>query len=115
MTRRQIGSSSPRRQGRAAILISRILASGQATRDRISRELNVTTETLEAYQIGREPIPLNNQARLALFVIASLPNFVAEGNRLRHQVAAAIEYETQQTKTHDAPPANAHRFRLSRY
>lgn len=103
------GPTRPR-PGRAASLISRILAAGEVTRERMARELNVSVETLEAYEMAREPIPLNRQARLALFVIANLPSFLKDGNRLRQQVAAAIAFETHQTKTHDGPPENTLRF-----
>jgi hypothetical protein len=102
-------NSSPRsRPGRAAVLISRILATGHVTQESIARELSVTIETLDAYQSGQESMPLNRQGRLALFVISTLPTFVAQGNHLRQQVAAAIAYESHQTRTHNAVPESTH-------
>jgi hypothetical protein len=107
--------SSPRpRPGRAATLISRILAAGDATHEDIARELSVTGETLDAYLAGREPLPLDRQSGLALFVIANLPAFLAQGHRLRQQVAAAIAYESGQTRTHNAVPASTHWLRSPR-
>lgn len=91
-------------KGRAAILLSRVIAGGDITAAALAGKLNVSEDTLEAYRSGRQVIPLNHQARLALFVIANLPAFTREGNRLRGQIAAAIAYETHETVTHDGAP-----------
>lgn len=89
------------RPGRASMLIARLVASGTVTPERVAQELHITTERLDDYASGRETMPLNLQARLSIYVIANFPSFVRRGNQLRHQVAAAINYETGTTKTHD--------------
>jgi hypothetical protein len=91
------------RPGRAAILITRLVASGTATPERIAQALHITPERLDNYASGREAMPLNLQARLSIYVIASFPQFVRLGNHLRHQVAAAINYEAGTTDTHEEP------------
>jgi len=101
---------TPRPGGTAARLIVDLLGEGSISAEQLSRALGITSETLEQYGKGTEPIPLNRQAGLALFVIASLPAFLNQGNRLRQQVAAAITYEQRLTKTHDGPPPGVTRF-----
>ena len=97
------------RPGRAALLITRILERGYVTREQLAREFHVSPEKLDAYQSGAEALRLNHQARLALFVIATIPELAAEGNRLRQQVAAAISYQSRQLRTDDERPAAAQR------
>ena len=66
------------------------------TDDAIAGVLGVKAERLERFASGIEHIPLNLQARLALYVIAQVPALVREGNALRGQVAAAIEQQIRQ-------------------
>src|SRR3954466_3587996 len=71
--------SAPRsRAGRAGRLISQIVAHA-GRRDRLASALAIPVEDLEAYETGREPMPLNRQARLALHVIANIPALATEG------------------------------------
>jgi hypothetical protein len=98
------------KQGRAALLIERLVTSGQATQEQIAQALHISVERVDAFASGAEPIPLNYQARFSLFVIANVPAFVRAGNQLRHQVAAAITFETHKTRTSDEPPPSLRRF-----
>lgn len=98
------------KRGRAALLIGRVLASGQVTPDRIAQELHIPVQRLDAFVSGAEPMPLNLQARFSLFVIAHVPLFVRAANQLRHQVAAAISFETHRTRTSDEPPPSVRQF-----
>lgn len=65
--------------------------------------LGVRPETLQRYLTEGDEIPLNRQARLALYVIACVPRFVREGNRLRQQVAAAITYRARDGGRYESP------------
>ncbi|HYC50538.1 MAG TPA: hypothetical protein VEB19_05445 [Gemmatimonadaceae bacterium] len=87
------------RQGRAAVLINRIVAAGEMPVADLMRVLHVSREAFESYRSGAEPMPLNVQARLALYVIGALPAFAREGNLLRHQVAAAISMQSHGSST----------------
>ena len=86
------------RPGRAALLISRLVASRAVTAESIAQGLHITTDKLDGYTSGREAIPLNVQARLSLYVITHFPVFVRQANQLRQQVAAAIAFETRRTR-----------------
>ena len=66
------------------------------TDDAIAGVLGVKAERLARFASGAEHVPLNLQARLALYVIAHVPALVREGNALRGQVAAAIEQQIRQ-------------------
>lgn len=83
--------------------MAELLADGCISTNQLSIVIGVRDETLVSYITGIEPMPLNYQARLAIHVIATFPAFIRQGNRLRSQVAAAIEYETGQTQTHMQP------------
>ena len=98
------------KRGRAALLIERVVASGLVTPEEIARELHISVERLDAFASGAEQMPLNYQARFSLFVIANVPMFVRAGNQLRHQVAAAISFESHRTRTSDEPPPSIRRF-----
>lgn len=89
------------RPGRAAMLISRLVASGTVTAESIAQGLHITMDKLDRYTSGREAMPLNVQARVSLYVIANFPIFMRPANQLRRQIAAAIEYETRTAKSHD--------------
>lgn len=100
------------KQGRAALLIERVVASGQATPERIAQELNIPVDRLNSFASGAVQMPLNYQARFSLFVIAYVPALVRAGNQLRHQVAAAIAFETHRTRTSSEPPPGLRRFSI---
>jgi len=68
--------------------------------------LGVRPETLQRYLTEGEEIPLNRQARLALYVIACVPRFIREGNRLRQQVAAAISYQVRDRERFESSPSS---------
>lgn len=97
------------RPGRAARLITRMIDSGAVNAASLARLLGVRESTIVEYADGTTAIPLNQQARLALFAVAELPELTREGNLLRTQVAAAIAYETQRTVVHNASPPLRHR------
>lgn len=97
-------------RGRAALLIERVVASGRATHEQIARALHIPVSRLHDFASGAEPMPLNYQARFSLFLIAHVPVFVQAGNQLRHQVAAAIAFETHRTRTSEEPPPSLRRF-----
>ena len=96
--------------GRAALLIGRAVASGHATPERIAQELHIPVDRLNSFASGAVPMPLNYQARFSLFLIAHVPALVRAGNQLRHQVAAAIAFESHRTRTSDEPPPSLRRF-----
>jgi hypothetical protein len=77
------------------------------TEDDLARVLGVGPFTMSRYRTARQEMPLNHQARLALFVIAHVPRFVAHGNRLRQQVAAMIAYRSRESA--DTAPLRAAR------
>jgi hypothetical protein len=88
--------------GRASQLIGRIIASGEWDFERLAQGLNLPATKLEGYASGEQTMPLDHQARLALFVISRIPAFMREGNQLRHQVGAAIAFESGVTVTHES-------------
>jgi hypothetical protein len=106
-SREQSSPVARSRRGRAAQLLERLIAESHASRTQLAAIFNVGVERIDAFQDAREPMPLNYQARLALFVIANVPALVRAGNQLRQQVAAAIAYESHETQTHDSPPLSS--------
>jgi hypothetical protein len=86
------------RPGRAARLISRLVASGTVSAESIAQGLHITMDTLDRYISGRDAMPLNVQARVSLYVLANFPTFMRPANQLRSQVAAAIDYQTRTMK-----------------
>ncbi len=58
----------------------------------MARALVISDAALRAYLAGVEPMPLDRQLCLALFVIESIPPMARSGHRLRGQVAASMAY-----------------------
>lgn len=85
----------PIKRGRAVQLLEALIAAGEMTEDTFAHALGVQLTTLRRYLECSETMPLNRQARLALYVIANSRRFVREGNQLRGQVAAAIAFESR--------------------
>jgi hypothetical protein len=90
--------------GRAQLLMCRLIASGDITEQALADVLGVRLETMKRYLTDGAEIPLNRQARLALFVIARVPRFLREANRLRQQVAAAITYRARDRERYESSP-----------
>ena len=89
---------------RAARLLQLLTDSGAFTTHDMGREMNASTEDIEAYISGALKMPLSKQMRLALLVIDQSPRFVRSGHALRAQVVAAKAYESQATSVHNEPP-----------
>jgi hypothetical protein len=92
-------TSSRIRPSRAVELLARVVAGGYMNRETLARELSLRLAKLERYETGAEAMPLNHQARLALLVIAKIPELMKQGNRLRGQVAAAIAYHNRESSS----------------
>lgn len=76
-------------------LAQQLIAAGEMTDETLAHAIGVRTETMRQYIDCVEAMPLNRQARLALFVIATCPRFTRQGNQLREQIAAAIAFEAR--------------------
>lgn len=86
------------KRGRAVQLLDQVISAGEMTELMVAHLLGVGTDTVQRYLDCTEPMPLNRQARLALFVIANSSRFMRQANRLRAQVAAAIAFESRKTQ-----------------
>lgn len=99
---------SSRRTPRAVLLLRRLVELGWFGPDAVARALVVNGTTLDAYLRETEPIPLDRQLCLALFVIECVPPLARLGHQLRGQVGAAIAFQDRATTTHSQPPPSHH-------
>ncbi len=95
---------SVRSLSRAAQLLLRLVATGWFDLESIARELVVPVSTLEHYLNGREPMPLDRQLCLALFLIEHVPPLARQGRQLRGQVQAAAAFHARETEPHAVAP-----------
>ena len=94
-----------RQRARAVELLTKVVESGWFDRETIAGELVVPERRLVGYLTETEPMPLDRQLCLALFVIDRLPPLARQGHRLLGQVRAAMAFSEHRTATHlSAPP-----------
>jgi len=86
-------------------LLAKVVATGWFDRRYLADRLAVLAATLDAFIAGEEAMPLDQQLRLATFVIDELPVLARVGHRLRGQANAAMRFESHQTLTHRTYPA----------
>jgi hypothetical protein len=98
------GTRSVRKLPRATQLLLRLVATGWFELETIARALMVPRPTLEKYLNGSEPIPLDQQLCLAVFLIEHVPALARQGRHLRGQVQAAVAFRSGETQTHNSPP-----------
>jgi hypothetical protein len=94
----------PRHHTAAWRLLDKVVASKHAKHDAVARAVVVSDLMLDAYISGAQPIPLDRQLCLALFVIETIPALARAGHALRGQVQAAIMFQEGATETHLQPP-----------
>jgi hypothetical protein len=95
---------SVRKLPRATQLLLRVVATGWFDLDTIAHALVVPRLILEKYLNGSEPIPLDRQLCLALFLIERVPPLARQGRHLRCQVQAVIAFQSGETQIHNFPP-----------
>jgi hypothetical protein len=95
---------APRPPSAALRLLRKLVATRWFELDAIARALVVSDARLASYLSESEPIPLDRQLCLALFVIECVPPLARVGHQLRGQVKAAIAFEARATDTHLEPP-----------
>jgi hypothetical protein len=93
-----------RKLPRATQLLLRLVAADWFDLDTIARALTVSRPILEKYLNGTEPIPLDQQLCLAVFLIERVPPLARQGRHLRGQVQAAVAFQSGETQTHNSPP-----------
>jgi hypothetical protein len=93
-----------RRPSRARALLRELLVTKAVDRVILADALAVDVATLDAFSAGLEPIPLDAQARLATFVLETVPSLKRVGYQLRSQVAAAWDFQQGRTATHATSP-----------
>jgi len=99
------------RQGYAATLLAKIIASGWFDIQRIASELVTDERTVGSYVAGTEPMPLERQLCLARFLIERVPPLARQGHNLLGRVRAEAAFARSETVLHrSAPPPNARTF-----
>ena len=94
-----------RNQTAAVKLLKRVLATGWFQPDAVARALVISDAALEAYLTESQPMPLDRQLCLALFVIECVPPLSRAGHQLRGQIAATIAFHRRAAEMQiEAPP-----------
>ena len=96
--------SFPHARSRAVQLLAKVVSTRWFERDYLGVRLQIATNVLESYVEGELPMPLDEQMRLAAFVIDELPPYVRAAHQLRAQAVAAKAYESHETATHLTAP-----------
>lgn len=90
----------------ADTLLRRLTATGSVPLETIARTLAISERTVASYLVMPGRIPVEQQLRLASFVIKNVPDLARLGYQLRAEAAAAISSRTSlDPALPDGPPA----------
>lgn len=103
MTDDLIRSRSRYMESCADTLLRRVIATGSVPPETVARTLAVTGRTLTSYLLVPGRIPVEQQLRLASFVIKNVPDLARLGYRLRAEAAAAISARSSAADAHAEP------------
>ena len=85
------------KKGRAAILLSKVIAEGEFELPRLATELVVSERAVAQFASGEVEMPLERQACLAQFLITNSPKHARAARNLLGQVHAAAAFKQGQS------------------
>lgn len=91
---------------RAGRLIGNALNSAEVTAETLGQALGISSAAINEVRLGEAIMPVAQQARLARFIIETVPSLAGQGHALEAQALAATSFHAKSVESHNGPPPN---------